>query len=62
MDVAILLPLQTATFLIADNITGDNEENEMILNIVCNITRDCLITIIGTIYVWALMTTIYRWV
>ena len=49
-----------AACITAEMITGENEENEMLLNIMCNITRDCMVTSEGTFYVWALLTTIFR--
>ena len=49
-----------ATCVTAEMATGDNEEAEMLLNIMCNITRDCMVSVTGTFYVWALLTTIFR--
>ena len=38
----------------------ENDEDERIRNILCNIARDCMVTNAGTFYVWALLTIIFR--
>ena len=40
--------------------TMNPEGDEQFLNLMCNITRDCMVANGGTFYVWALLTTIFR--
>ena len=58
--LAVLLPLQMAACLTAEQATEDSENDEKIRNIACNVMRDCMVTNAGTFYFWALLTTIFR--